>query len=218
MKALIILTILILITGCQSGGGESSPTAPSVDSSPEAPEAPGFVRAEAGAALEVIAYPLAQKYLNGLRDVDGGATIMTRDKWEALCIAQNVTGKTYAYPMASVNLLEMVGPVYEDQDHATYVRDEWLYGIDLDNADILDESSNLISQGLDWLIDATAPVNLDFMPVDSALYLGKKNISAGHHYRSPGQTVGTLLYNAGNVQAQFNTDNNQSVDYFCLAY
>lgn len=225
---ILIFTLILLMTAC---GDSDQPVVAPVDNTdpvdqvdnnsgddnqniiPELPAPPQ------GAATDVIAYPLQNKYLNGLRDSVLASNILTLDKWEGLCISENETGKDYAFPMASVHLLEKVGFVSEDQDYADYIRNTWLYGIDLVNADVSDEDGSLISTGLTWLLDQSTEVNFDFLPDDSALYLfTKPMISAGHPYRSDGQTVGTLLYNIGDLQAMFNTDNSVTVHFYCLSF
>lgn len=218
MRAILTI-IMITFMSCNGGssGGGSSDASPESNVTTPVDESVA-VKPPFQAAIEVVIYPLGSKYLNGLREVSGAINELTLGNWEGLCETENPTNKEYAYPMASVNIVEMNGFVAEDQDHATYIRDNWYYGIDMSNTDVLDENGAVISTNLNWLINQNTAINFDFMPATAALYIGNKIISAGHKVTAGSTTVGTLLYNAGNLQAMFSSTNTVEVNYYCVAF
>lgn len=214
MKAILII-IMFTLMSCKSDSGSAE--SPSVAADNPAEENV-VVKPPFQAATEVVIYPLGTKYLNGLRTTSGANNELTVSNWEELCKTENPTNKEYAYPMASINIIEMNGFAAEDQDHATYIRDNWYYGVDMNNADVLDENGAVISNNMNWLINQNTAINFDFMPVNASLYVGWKIISAGHKLTTGSTTIGTLLYNAGDLQAMFNDVNTVEVHYYCMTF
>ena len=214
MKATLII-IMFTLMSCKSDSGSAESPGVAVDNPAEESV---IIKPPFQAATEVVIYPLGSKYLNGLRTTSGANNELTTSNWEELCKTENPTNKEYAYPMASVNIIEMNGFAAEDQDHAAYIRDNWYYGVDMNNADVLDENGAVISNNMNWLINQNTAINFDFMPANASLYVGWKIISAGHKLTTGSTTIGTLLYNAGDLQAMFNSENTIEVNYYCMTF